>query len=73
MPEITDNFTYEEYALVKNICVGHRDYEDTTSALQEKIYSWYLDSGEMPYGVAKARTGDPDAWIYDRLSEEYFV
>jgi hypothetical protein len=27
------------------------------------------DSGEMPYGVMKARDGDPDVWIADRLYE----
>jgi len=26
-----------------------------------------MDSGEMPYGVMKARTGMPDEWIIDRL------
>jgi hypothetical protein len=29
-----------------------------------------MDSGEMPYGVAKARTGDPYNWITDRLSAD---
>jgi hypothetical protein len=26
-----------------------------------------MGSGEMPYGVMKARDGDPDVWIADRL------
>ena len=26
-----------------------------------------MESGEMPYGVMKARTGMPDEWIADRL------
>lgn len=26
---------------------------------------------EMPYGVQKARTGDPDSWIIDKLCELY--
>jgi hypothetical protein len=32
------------------------------------IFGWFLDSGDMPYEVAKAR-GDvmPDEWILDRL------
>jgi len=26
-----------------------------------------VNSGEMPYGVMKAREGTPDEWIIDRL------
>ncbi len=32
-----------------------------------KLYDYFCDNGEMPYGVAKARTGDPDAWILDYI------
>jgi hypothetical protein len=39
----------------------------------QRLYEHFLNNGEMPYGVAKARTGDPDFWIYDRLAEEYAV
>jgi hypothetical protein len=28
-----------------------------------------MSNGEMPYEVAKAREGDPEEWIMDRLSE----
>ena len=35
----------------------------------EELYEYYLLSGEMPVGVAKARTGDPQSWMYDRLEE----
>jgi len=34
----------------------------------EKLYDYFCNSGDMPYGVAKARTGDPDIWILDYLS-----
>ena len=33
-----------------------------------KLYDYFCNSEEMPYGVAKARTGDPDVWILDYLS-----
>ena len=33
------------------------------------LYSYYLDSGEMPYGTAKARDGDPVEFIMDRLDD----
>jgi hypothetical protein len=37
------------------------------SSAYEKLYGYFLDGGEMPYLVAKARTGDPDFWIIDYL------
>ncbi len=36
----------------------------------EALFNMYLDSGEMPYGTAKARTGDPAQWITDKLHME---
>jgi len=35
----------------------------------EKLFNHFLDTGEMPYGVAKARTGEPDTWILDYLHD----
>jgi len=37
--------------------------------LYEELFEYYLDSGEIPYGVAKARTGDPYEWVSDQLDE----
>jgi len=38
------------------------------SSAYEKLYSYFVfDTGEMPYGTAKARDGDPDYWIVDHL------
>lgn len=59
---------------VKQILLKHNvrsvDDLDTTiqygSELFEDLYSYYLNSGEMPYGIAKARTGDPFDWVYDK-------
>ena len=40
----------------------------------QQLYDYYTSIGPdgMPYGTAKARTGDPDQWIYHRL-ESLFV
>jgi hypothetical protein len=35
----------------------------------DRLYSYYVDSNEMPYGVAKARSGDPDQWIADQIAQ----
>lgn len=43
------------------------DGDELSDQLYQKLYEHYLNNGEMPYGVAKARTGDPFQWIGDRL------
>jgi hypothetical protein len=50
------------------IC-GDTDIFD--SGYYTKLFDYYVH--EMPYGVAKARTGDPDQWILDRLEEDLGV
>jgi len=37
----------------------------------DKWFQYYLRSGEMPYGVAKARTEDPIEWVIDMLEQDY--
>ena len=37
----------------------------------DDLYEYYVSSGEMPYGIAKARDGDPDQWIQEELDREY--
>ena len=32
-----------------------------------KLFEYYAD--EIPYGIAKARTGEPDVWILYKLAE----
>jgi len=44
---------------------GGFDWMETPS--YKKLLFHFMDTGEMPYGVAKARTGDPDIWILDHL------
>jgi len=38
--------------------------------LYDALYDYYLDRGEMPYGVAKAREGDPYSWVADRFYDD---
>jgi len=38
---------------------------DMESKLYDKLFNFFAD--EMPYGIQKARTGDPDVWIIDHL------
>lgn len=38
------------------------------NAVKDELYDYWANNGEMPYGVQKARTGDPDDWIAYRLA-----
>lgn len=44
--------------------------EELDTDLFEALFDYYSDIGEMPYGVAKARTGDPFEWITDRFDRD---
>ena len=50
-----------------------KDFEmggDLDDNLYDALFDYYSMHGEMPYGVAKARTGDPYEWISARLESE---
>ena len=59
-----------EYDIVKNILIKHNalnldiDQIDDTILMQD-LYEHFQE--DMPYGTQKARTGDPDEFIYDAL------
>jgi predicted N-acyltransferase len=42
-----------------------------TEAQFDYFFDYYCETGEMPYGVAKARTGDPYDWVNAKITEEY--
>ena len=48
-----------------------RETGDLDQDLYEAAFDYYCNNGEMPYGVAKARDGDPYAWVADKLMEGY--
>jgi len=43
---------------------------DMSENLYDALYDYYVDRGEMPYGIAKAREGDPHQWVSDRFYSE---
>jgi len=61
-----------EYEEVKKILIKHNalhldiDQIDDT-ILMEDLYTHFQE--QMPYGTQKARTGDPDEFIYDALED----
>ena len=59
---------YEEVRdILANNDVTDADQIEYGSEVYEELFGYYMDSGEMPYGVMKARTGMPDEWIIDRI------
>lgn len=44
---------------------------EMTEAFYNALFVYYCDSGVMPYGVMKARDGDPVQWVGDRFDHEY--
>ena len=62
----------EEYEVVKKILIKHDvlhkdiDQLDDTILMQD-LYEHFQE--DMPYGTQKARTGDPDEFIYDALQD----
>ena len=63
---------YNEYEEVKKILIKHDalhldiDQIDDTILMQD-LYTHFQE--EMPYGIQKARTGDPDEYIYNKLED----
>ena len=60
----------EEYEVVKKILITHAVLHKDIDQLDDEklmldLYMHFQD--QMPYGTQKARTGDPDEFIYDAL------
>ena len=66
------NKPLNEYDTVKQILIKHNalhlDIDQLDGQeLMEDLYGHFQE--EMPYGTQKARTGDPDEYIYDKLED----
>lgn len=46
---------------------GFEQGGDLDRELYEALYDYYVECGEMPYGVQKARTEDPMQWVAQNL------
>ena len=61
-----------EYDIVKNILIKHdclhKDIDQLDDEkLMQDLYEHFQE--DMPYGTQKARTGDPDEFIYNALED----
>ena len=58
--------TTEEISAIPLFIEGEGEFFE--SKAYEKLYEYFaFESCEMPYGTAKARDGDPEEWIMDKL------
>tara|TARA_B100000131_G_scaffold258827_1_gene254200 strand:+ start:71 stop:301 length:231 start_codon:yes stop_codon:yes gene_type:complete len=56
----------EDISLMPDYLEGTEEFYDTPAF--NKLYEYLcFETGEMPYGVAKARTETPDVWILDYI------
>jgi hypothetical protein len=62
MRHIVGKFKHE----VKNFIAGQELSDD----LYHALFDYYSDHGEMPYGVQKARDGDPYEWVHMRFDRD---
>ena len=63
---------YDEYEEVKKILIKHNALHLDIDQLDDSDLMFDLFGHfqeEMPYGTQKARTGDPDEYIYDALQD----
>jgi len=66
MRHIVGKFKHE----VRNFIAG----DDLDTDLYHALFDYYSDHGELPYGIAKARDGDPYEWVtmrFDRDVHDY--
>ena len=56
-------------AILDKYGIKNPDDVEYGSEVYQELYNYFANSGEMPYGVMKARDGDPDQWIADRIDD----
>ena len=63
---------YDEYEEVKKILIKHDVLHKDIDQLDDEklmldLFTHFQE--DMPYGTQKARDGDPDEYIYDKLED----
>jgi hypothetical protein len=43
---------------------------DMSDELFQDLYDYYFD--DIPYGIKKARTGDPEEWVAERFNDDVY-
>lgn len=59
--------------LAEKVITALLENDDLPEVAYDVFYDYYCNNGEMPYGTAKARDGDPYEWIAETLCKELGV
>lgn len=57
--------------MTPDLVARFKDTGEVGDGTMDRLMDFFMTNGEMPYGTAKARTGDPYQWVEERLAEEY--
>lgn len=72
-PAVAENTNTLKH-IVKRFPKEVRDFaegrDELSPDLYETLFDYYMLHGEMPYGVAKGRTGDPFNWVTQRFEQD---
>jgi len=52
---------------IRDIATKGGTVSDLTPKAYQALFDHYASSGDMPYGIMKARDGDPDEWLNEKL------
>jgi|TARA_B110000503_G_scaffold89414_1_gene135393 hypothetical protein len=64
---------------LKEILIKHNalnkdiDYILDSGIINHALYSYFADTGDMPYNVMKGHDGSTDEWIADKLYESGLI
>jgi len=65
-----------EYQEIKQILTEHNVLDKSVDEVvvlgtdvYQDIFSYYMNTGDMPYNVAKGHYGNSDEWIADKIYE----
>ena len=65
--EQTMPFTQAQLEQFQQIADGELSSGDLSDTDFQAIFNYFVNRNEIPYGVAKARTGDPYSWIDEHI------
>ena len=60
-------FTQAQLEQFQQIADGELSSGDLSDTDFQAIFNYFVNRNEIPYGVAKARTGDPYSWIDEHI------
>lgn len=69
--DLSQILTPEDMKNLKYLEVHHNESLFGFMDLYEKLFDYY--SGKMPYGIQKAKSGDPDTWIMQQLKKDGII